>query len=302
MPPDAGPVLRFAQPVLMRVLLTNKSGREIEMPSFMLETKAGFLEVVIKRVNSGAVGRASTAAESFTPLMQRCFQWDAADTVRLKDGESMEDNINLTFGSGGFAFAEPGTYDVTTLLVIFDQAQQRDLIVPSNTVRIRIGAPRSDQDERDAMDFFTPEVGMYLTLGGSAALTKTRDLLDDLADRRNNDLDDPLVAHITRARAIDSARAYVRYEDRRFYVSQPDLERAATLLTKLRDVPRVFDAATARQTAHLADVCHANWQGKDLGKSTSIGPRVVARDASSAAIETARKSSYLPIGKERYTR
>jgi hypothetical protein len=296
-------VLRFAQPVLMRVLLTNKSGREIEMPTFMLDPKAGFLEVLIKRVNSGAVGRASTAAESFTPLMQRCFQWDAADTVRLKDGESMEDNINLTFGSGGFAFAEPGTYDVTTLLVIFDRAQQRDLIVPSNTVRVRIGAPRSDQDERDAMDFFTPEVGMYLTLGGSAALTKTREMLDELADRRNNDLDDPLVAHITRARAIDNARAYVRYEDRKFYVSQPDLEQAATLLTKLRNnAPTVFDAATARQTAHLADICQAKWQGKDMGESTLIGPTVVPRDASSAAIETARKSSYLPIGKERYTR
>jgi hypothetical protein len=303
MPPDTGAVLRFAQPVLMRVLLTNKSGRTIEIPKFMLDPKAGFLEVLIKRVNSGAVGRAKTTAESFTPLMQRCFQWDAADAVRLNDGESMEDNINLTFGSGGFAFAEPGTYDVTTLLVIFDQAQQRDLIVPSNTIRIRIGAPRTDQDELDAMDFFTPEVGMYLTLGGSAALTKTGEMLDALADRRNNDLDDPLVAYITRARAIDSARAYVRYEDHRFYVSQPNLEHAATLLTKLRDnATPVFDAATARQTAKLADVCQAKWKGKETNEPIVIGPSVLPRDASSAAIENARRSSYLPIGKERFAR
>lgn len=300
MPPHAGPVLRFAQPVMMRVLLTNQSGRTIEIPKFMLDPKAGFLEVLIKRVNSGAVGRASTAAESFTPLMQRCFQWDAADAVRLGDGESIEDNINLTFGSGGFAFAEPGTYDVTTLLAIFDEAQQRDLIVASNTIRIRIGAPRSDRDERDAMEFFTSEVGMYLTLGGSAALTKARQTLDELADRRKNDLDDPLVAHIMRARAIDSARSYVRYEDRKFYVSEPNLEHAAHLLTKLRDnVPRTFDAATARQTAHMADVCQAKWEGKDTRESTLIGPAVLPSDVSFAAIETARRSSYLPVGKER---
>jgi hypothetical protein len=303
MPPNAGPVLRFAQPVLMRVLLTNKSGRTVEIPTFMLDPKAGFLEVLIKRVNSGAVGRGSTAAESFTPLMQRCFQWDAADSTRLQDGESLEDNINLTFGSGGFAFAEPGTYDVTTLLVVFDQAQQRDLIVPSNTIRVRIGAPRSDEDERDAMEFFTPEVGMYLTLGGSAALTKARDTLDELANRRNNDMDDPLVAHITRARAIDSARAYVRYEDHKFYVTRPNVERAAGLLTKLRDNgARTFDAATARQTAHLAETCQAQWEGRDAGTPTAGGPSVLPPDVSSAAIGAARRSSYQPVGKERFTR
>lgn len=301
--PESGPVLRFAQPVLMRVLLTNRSGRTEPTPKFILDPKAGFLEVLIKRVHSGAVGRVSTAAESFTPLVQRCFQWDAADAVRLKDGESIEDNINLTFGSGGFAFAEPGTYDVSALLVIFDQGQQRDLVVPSNTVRIRVAAPRSDDDERDAMNFFTPEVGMYLTLGGSAALSKTRDMLDEIVERRGKDLNDPLVAHVTRARAIDCARSYVRYEDQKFSVSRPDIEQAASLLNRLRDsAPASFDAATARQTAELAEVCEARWKGEDAGEPLLVGPAVLPSDVSTAAIDEARKSSYLPIGKERFAR
>jgi hypothetical protein len=303
MPPDAGPVLRFAQPVLMRVLLTNKSGRTIEIPKFMLDPKAGFLEVLIRRVNSGAVGRASTGAESFTPLMQRCFQWDAADSVRLGDGESMEDNINLTFGSGGFAFAEPGTYDVTTLLVLFDENQQRELIASSNTVRIRIGAPRSDDEERDAMQFFTPDVGMYLALGGSAALDRARDTLDGIADRRKNDLNDPLVAHIVRVRALDSGRSYVRYRDRDFHVVEPDLPRATSMLEAVRDqASQAFDAATARQTANLVELLHSKASGKETVALSAIGPSVLPPDASASAIRSARSESYSMIGKERVVR
>jgi hypothetical protein len=305
MPPDAGPVLRFAQPVLMGVLLTNKSDRTIEVPKFLLDPKAGFLEVMIRRVHSGAVGRGSTALESFTPLMQRCFQWDAAGVLRLREGESIEDNINITFGSAGFAFAEPGTYDITVLLVIFDEAQQRELIASSNTIRIRIGAPRSDHEEREAMEFFTPEVGMYLALGGSAALPRARDRLDEIADRRQHDLNDPLVAHITRARAIDNARSYIRYRDREFHVSEPNINEAATALSNLRNmVPGPYDSATARQTAHLANMYQAKREGKETKGSLSdgSGPAVLSPDISAAAVRNARESSYSPIGRERFTR
>jgi hypothetical protein len=285
--------------------LTNKSGRTVEIPKFLLDPKAGFLEVIIRRVHSGAVGRVSTAAESFTPLMQRCFQWDAADAVRLREGESIEDNINLTFGSGGFAFAEPGTYDITALLVIYDESQQRDLIASSNTIRIRIGAPRSDQEEQEAMEFFTPEVGMYLALGGSAALPRARERLDEITERRKHDLNDPLVAHIMRARAIDKARSYIRYRDREFHISEANIEEAATAFSNLRkSSPGIFDSATARQTVQLANIYQAKWEGKDMEVPVSIrpDPAVLPPDTSAAAVRRARASSYLPIGRERFTR
>lgn len=304
MPPDGGAVLRFAQPVLMRVLLTNKSGRTVEIPKFLLDPKAGFLEVMVRRVHSGAVGRDSSASESFTPVMQRCFQWDAADAVRLREGESIDDNINVTFGSGGFAFAEPGSYDVTTLLAIFDDTQQRELIATSNTVRLRIGAPRNDQDEREAVEFFTPEVGMYLALGGSAALPRAQERLDEIAERRKHDLKDPLVAHITRTRALDRARSYIRYHDREFHVSEPHIDEAATALMRLREVPYTFDAATARQMAHLGEMYQAKLEGKDTKGSLprTLEPTVLSPNVSANLVMKARESSYSPGGRKRFTR
>lgn len=298
-PADAGSVLRFAQPVLMRVLLTNRSGRTVTVPKFLLDPKAGFIEIVIRRVHSGAAGTPARPPESFTPLMQRCFQWDAADDVRLADGESMEDNINITFGSGGFAFAEPGTYDITALLVIFDERQQRELVTPSNPVRIRIGAPRSDEEERDAMDFFSADVGLYLALGGSAALPRTRGKLDEISERRGNDLRDPLVAHITRTRAIDDSRTYVRYHEDKFYVSEPKLDRASAWLEDLeQSAAFAFDTATARQTVHLAQQCRARREGRDSVVSSLNGPAVLTPEDSKAAIESARSTSYWPTRNE----
>ena len=38
----------------------------------------------------------------------------------MRGQQSIPNNVNLTYGSSGFAFAEPGAYEVTALLPSFD--------------------------------------------------------------------------------------------------------------------------------------------------------------------------------------
>ena len=254
-PPAEGQVLQFAQPVFMEVMLTNRSGRAVSVPKFLLDPKAGFVEVLIRRAPAGAPVPGGQA-RAFTPVMQRCFQWDAADSFQLPVGASMKDNLNLTFGSGGFAFAEPGTYDVTVLLVLFDEQQQREFVARSNTVRVRIATPKSIEEETEALDFFTPDVGLYLSLGGTPTLPKARGTLESMVDRRRGDATNPLVAHMNRVLAIDASRTYVRYADGRFTrsrsVSAQEAEKAKGRLEAVcRTGCRTFGGVTARQTEAL---------------------------------------------------
>jgi hypothetical protein len=272
--PGDQPLLAFAQPVLLEVALTNSSGRALTLPSFLLDPKAGFIELIVRRVNAGAFAPGGSQSLSFVPVMQRCFEWDAADTIVLEDGATMADNVNLTFGSGGFAFAEPGTYEVTALLVLFDERNQRELVAKSNAVRLRIASPKTNDEERDAMLFFSDEVGMYLALGGSPALTGARDKLDQILERRNHDVGDPLVAHITRTMAIDASRPYVRYAKGKFRTQSAHLPEAVQLFDRLeKGGMQTFDTSTVNSTSELAKRTRAALGGKsmDLGP---VAPRV----------------------------
>ncbi len=266
--PASGPLFGFADPVFLTIGLTNLTGRSVTVPKFILDPKAGFIEIVIRRVNAGAFGPGGSDALAFVPAMQRCFEWDAADAVALAHGDRITDNVNLTFGSSGFAFAEPGTYDVTALLVLFDQQRQRELVARSPTLRIRIASPKTTDEERDAMQFFTDDVGLYLALGGSPALSGARDRLESIVERRRGQTKDPLVAHVRRAMAIEQSRGYVRYRDGKFIAEGPHLERAVALIETLGTTTGAFDEATERSTRVLAD----RWRAGVRGATPSHGP------------------------------
>jgi hypothetical protein len=301
-PPPGGSLLQFAQPVFLTALLTNRSERTVAVPRFILDPKAGFLEVLVRRVHAGTFAPVGRESLSFVPAMQRCFEWDAAGSVSLAHGESIEDNVNLTFGSGGFAFAEPGTYDVTALLVVFDQVQQRELIARSNTLRLRVATPKTRNEEREAMDLLTDEAGLFLSLGGSSALGDTRDRLQAIAEARGLEAEDPVAAYIMRALAIDASRPYVRYREGRFESAGPRLDEAVGLLDRLGETEmKVFDRATARLTRDLASRSQAQRKGKRpralAGLEPRPGPERLSVDASRVALEMAQRA---PKGRSRW--
>ena len=291
-PADGRQLLRFSEPVMLRTVLTNTSKRTVEVPKFLLDTKAGFLEVSIRRVHAGSTAGGGSGAASFSPVMQRCFQWDAADDMRLQPGESMEDDVNLTFGSGGFAFAEPGTYDIHALLILFDNVAQRELVARSNTLRLRIAAPRSDDEEHDALDFFTPSVGMYIALGGAPTLKSARAGLERIVERHRGDLANTAVASLSKTMAFDDARTYVRYQEGGFVATASAVERAASSIDALLS-SRSFanDPLTDTRMRSLASECKAVTEGKQLTVQPANEPQRLSPEESMRRIAEVRAMS-----------
>ena len=75
---------------------------------------------------------------SFIPIVDRCYDAIPERIRRLGPGETFTDNVQLHFGAAGFPFAEPGFYDITALLVIYDKAIDRDFVCRSQSIRIRV--------------------------------------------------------------------------------------------------------------------------------------------------------------------
>jgi hypothetical protein len=250
--PDTGPVFAFAQPVFLEAALQNRTSEPLNIPRFLLDPKAGFLEVLIKRQTMGS-GPGLAGAMSFAPVVQQCFEWDTADKDLVPAQQTISDSINLTFGSGGFAFAEPGAYEVTAVLAIQDRDNERDFVVRSNTVQIRIATPKTDQDEADALQLFRNDVGLYIALGGSDALGKASQTLADVVSGRP--ADDRLAAGLIRAQAIDASREYIRYQNGKFGRQPAKYKEAAALFERLEHAATrdAFDKTMVTRTRKLND-------------------------------------------------
>jgi hypothetical protein len=254
-PPQGGALLSFAQPVFLEVELTNQTGEELELPPVLLDPKSGFLEILIRK-SQGVSTRSLAGTEVFVPIVQRCFDLDPELFDRVPDGGSIRNNVNLTYGSSGFAFAEPGTYEVTALLAVPDRRRERDLILRSETLPLRVATPKAIEEEEDAMDLFRDDVGVYLALGGNRSLGSAAEALERIRERRQGEtaqVRDPIVAAIVRAQGIDARRAYVRYEAEDYRELEPDPDRAADLLGQLdQESLQGFDRETAKGTLELA--------------------------------------------------
>jgi hypothetical protein len=255
--PPPTPFFQLGQPVLLEVSLRNLTDGSFDLPTGFLDPKGHFLELLIRRHRTDDP-TGLRAAEPFVPLVQRCYDQPADAVTGLGPGETMTDNLNLTFGSSGFSFAEPGIYDVTALLAIpkiENGKLKAEWVTRSNPQRIQIAHP-TRVEEHDLADLFDGEVGAYFALGGSPALYRAADKLATIQERRGDDPADPIVANIIRCRGIEAQRSPVRYDaaSQRFQVLQPDLDEAARQLGRL-DEPALaqFDKATASATRELAE-------------------------------------------------
>ncbi len=255
-PPLGGAVFEFGQPVFLGVELKNQTGHTVDIPPVLLDPKAGFLEVLIRRWHGDSSGGDLAHADIFVPIYQRCFDLDESVFDVVPSGKSIKDNLNLTFGSGGFAFAEPGVYDVTTLVALYDSANKQDRIIRSNTLRIRVGVPKSSAEEQDGMVLLRSDVGLYFALGGSDGLDKADDDLSEILERRKGrgkTVTDPVAANIVRCKGINAGRPYIRYQDGKFNHRDGDRAQAADWLEKLGSRGlKAFDASTAVGTEKLA--------------------------------------------------
>ena len=169
----------------------------------------------------------------------------------------MSENLNLTFGSAGFTFAEPGNYEVMAVLAIYDDVKQVDNIVKSGPLYVRIAYPKTTEDEHDALTILNRrDVGYYFALGGSDVLGEAAGNLEDIRARRQGKeqvISDPLVAYITRCQAINLAWDFVSYEANAYKRRPAEIAAASARMDQIeKPAAKLFDPATARSTQRLA--------------------------------------------------
>jgi hypothetical protein len=256
----------YAQPVLLTVKLKNQSGRAMRMPKFILDPKAGFLEIVVKPLSHGQDSPRG-GGQAFRPILHRCFDLNVAPqnqtnspdgserdlTNLLHNGEEMWNNVSLTFGSDGFTFAAPGDYSVTAVLVL-QSPRRPGLRYQSAPMRVRIAHPKTQAEERLALELFRPAVGQFIALGGSDALPAVRDQLTEVRDRIRTDKQRAqvaLAAHLTRTIAIDLERPYVRYQGGQHRVLPGAPAKASRELQSLLGLEDYFDPYTQGSIARL---------------------------------------------------
>ena len=131
-------------------------------------------------------------------------------------------DIFISYGASGFHFDRPGEYRIRAIY-----QGHGDLLITSNTLRIRVGVPLSKEADRLAQDYFSDPVGLTLYLQGSRSphLKKGFDVLQDVADRYKASL---LGANTAIALAQGISRPFHRVEYERAGGGSPKITLAAS--------------------------------------------------------------------------
>lgn len=255
-PTGGGPVFEFGQPILLGLELTNTGDAPIKLPSNVLDAKAGNLEIAIRRLD--LANRDRRDVRMFTPIITRCYDASPDDMIDLQPTESTSSNLNLTFGSAGFPFAEPGFYEVRAFVVFYSSRSEREFVAPSRPIQFRVAAPHSIDDERNATVLFSRAAGRYFALGGIRS--DVEDALEEVAQRRlgtrasrrrqPSSLSDPIAVNIFRSKAFRVGRTYHGRDGSTVRkVQSADSAEAARFLSLIGPSGwNVFDPVTAEQT------------------------------------------------------
>jgi hypothetical protein len=120
------------------------------------------------------VKRRGNTAVQWTPYARYCIN---ESPKVLVEGESLYGSLFVAAGLNGWAFAEPGVYEVQVAL------RHNDYDIVSNPLHIRVAPPRDYTEELLAQDMFTEDVGRTLTFNGSRAMASANDTLREVAER-----------------------------------------------------------------------------------------------------------------------
>src|SRR5262245_31987005 len=199
----AQPYFDFMEPVLLEVRLRNLLTDAPVVVEKRLAPEYGGGVVYIQMPED--------PIDQHAPLVSALRPTRTVALAPSTPGQQGEDrfsrDIFLAYGADGFYFDEPGEYRIRAVY-----QGHGDLLVTSNTVRVRIGNPLSQETNRLAQDYFSDQVGLSLYLQGSRSpfLKKGTDLLQDVADRYKNSL---LGAKTAVALAQGLSRPFFRMTD-----------------------------------------------------------------------------------------
>lgn len=157
------------EPIHLELKLECKGHAEVEVIN-QLDPMEGVVAIYIQKPTGEVV--------KFRPLMTACA--DSPQREILKPGLPLYKDLHVTFGKDGFYFQEPGIYAIRAVYLGGER-----LTTYSNVVAIRVGAPKTTEQELLASDFFDPMKGQLLAVGPSASYQFTSEInfFRELAER-----------------------------------------------------------------------------------------------------------------------
>ncbi|NAZ77369.1 hypothetical protein GTQ99_18360, partial [Kineococcus sp. T13] len=244
-------VVAEGSPVFLEVSLANTGDGDVAVPRQALDVKGGLLEVL--------VGPAGGAAQAFAPIVRRCYAVDDDRVLRLRPGESLHENLNLTLGSAGEPFAAPGRWRVRPLLHLpSGAAHAPGTLVRGEDLEVDVEEPSGEAAGRLTGLARRPGVRTALALGAAGGREEVRRAVQACAD---GPAPGALVAAAQRVRGLELARAAGDRtrggaRQRAAGASREDLEEARARLQEALDSGgRVFDPHTREHTRRLAAAC-----------------------------------------------
>lgn len=213
------PAFAFMEEVRVELRLRNLvPGVEIPIDE-RLHPRFGAVAVYVMRPDGRIVEYHPVFCEVGDPKLRALLP---AGTGHGLDRFSRE--VSLDFGASGHLFATPGEYRIRAVY-----RGDGSVLIPSPLHTLRVGVPRSPEEDALACDYFSFDAGFCMALGGSrsAHLRSGRESLERVAAGSA----DPIVrARVETALAEGLSRPFFAVEpDRRKLIKSADANPAAAL-------------------------------------------------------------------------
>jgi len=169
----------FLEPVSIEIRARNLSEMPVAVSSTM-HPEFGNVTIYVRRPDGRIVEYLPVSCKVAKDVLYTLAPAGAQD-----GSDRRSRTVFVAYGRYGFYFDEPGQYVVR---VVYHGPG--NLLIPSNTHRLRIGHPKSESADRMAQDFFSYEAGAALYLGGSHSdfLDKGMDTLMSMIGEQRNSL------------------------------------------------------------------------------------------------------------------
>jgi hypothetical protein len=191
----------FMEPVFLELRVRNLTAVHVEVDT-RLQPEFGTVALFVQRPDGTIVAYSPVMCQLGLPELR------TLSPTGVDDGSDRYSvSVFLSYGSRGFVFDVPGQYLVRAIY-----QGTGDVVVPSNTLQVRVGTPVDREQDMLAQDYFTHDVGLSLYLGGSQSpfLASGMATLERVADTHEGTV---LGARAAETIAASVARPFFRLEE-----------------------------------------------------------------------------------------
>jgi hypothetical protein len=257
------PILDFAEPVRVTITLTNISDSPT-LAMDRLDPEDHFVTLYL-RTPSGEFVR-------YVPPVYRLKS--PGDPVELKPGQSLQQSALISFGAKGILFQDPGEYRLRAYY-----GRTEEAVVMSRSIRFRVAAPRSVEDEEMAYLLFSAEAAKFLYFKGTERYPVVSSQLQEAVNKYKA-THPRIVRHIREALGVHAGRAFKRVEEqkgkRQVVTRKPKIKDAVTHLQGVLSDPDAQSRPLspphyAQIVLRLADVHRVQGAKEDASKTLQAG-------------------------------